>query len=282
MRALPVVAFAVLFLLTVPAAGQVEVARSPVSVQVSPGGEVLFSLFVSVEGDQKGIVVTEVLPAGWSLAGADPDPDKTVGNEVKWLFTSQSGVENQSISYTLAVPSSAGGSHQVAGSWKAVQGDGMRLSGETESSTIIVLGGNGTGGQSGQAGAGGFAPPGNQTNGPAQAAEGEERCAPGSRRCEGDAALTCSAQGVWIREDCRNGCREGACLEEEERELPLVQAPGFPLTGQVLGDNAPLLGGMAALAILVIGMLYRLRKKRRSRQEVGASRYEFLPQPGSA
>jgi hypothetical protein len=269
-------AWLIVFLLFVPAfsgpaGAQVEITRSPPGIQARAGGHIDVTLMVSVSGFQEGVIITESVPAGWKVSGASPPPDKKAGNEVKWLFTSRSGISSAEISYVLQIPGSASGLYQLSGHWKSIDSTGEKHEGVTEAGTIHIVspsaspGGGGGGGGSGAENIP-FRVSGNDK-------KEETTCTEGRRRCAGMDVMACSG-GKWVlNEKCEFGCRSGQCLAGENKSVPedVPERGGIEITGSFL-SGASFITGAAVLAIAVALVLMKRKPKKTKKW-----RYEFRP-----
>ena len=83
------------------------------------------------EPETYGVILSETLPAGWSIVSSSPGYSSYVAdtNTYKWLAFSNTGVEPFTVSYTAQVPQDASGTASFAGtvatsgSTNAVGGD---------------------------------------------------------------------------------------------------------------------------------------------------------------
>jgi hypothetical protein len=88
----------------------------------TPGSS--FQVTIDVETDPvtlpTGVVVTEFLPAGWSIVSASPFyyKYKSEENSYKWLEINRFGVVSFIITYTVSVPQDASGTYEFSGFFK--------------------------------------------------------------------------------------------------------------------------------------------------------------------
>jgi len=84
-----------------------------------------------------GIVVTEILPSGWSIVNSDPPWSKYIAstNSYKWLAFSQSPIGPFIIRYTVNVPPGTGGQYVFSGTLN----DGYSITDITGDTTISEI-----------------------------------------------------------------------------------------------------------------------------------------------
>ncbi|MBL7160356.1 MAG: hypothetical protein ISS93_00700 [Candidatus Aenigmarchaeota archaeon] len=281
---------AVIFISILPyAAAQVEISRSPVSIQVHSGDVFKVKLTLTVTGTQEGLIVTETLPSGWSIHGASPEIDKIINSQIKWLFSSKSGISNKEITYYVGIPSSASGTYFVQGSWQAISNNSQKSSGSVESVEIHVSAppspppSPSTGGSSSSS----QQPPPISVSSPSSTTQEETvkrgECPSGVKKCgEGFTVFVCE-DGKWVySEVCLGECVNGLCLEPEANETKgnQTQQSGIDPTGRFLAEAAPWAGAAVVVVILGIFLVRYMKTRKKSQpkqQNLEKWRFDFQP-----
>lgn len=124
------------FLLIPAVAGQVMVDRA-----ISTGGDQVV-VMLTVESTAVGVIITEQLPDGWTLAASQPPPDRVAGQDVSWLLREKTGIGSRVIRYQLSPPDLVIGNPHVTGTWKAINDQGIQEGrSETPMGTGLILSG---------------------------------------------------------------------------------------------------------------------------------------------
>jgi hypothetical protein len=97
------------------------------------GGSISVTIDINIDpaDPPTGVIVTEYLPAGWSISGASPNYSKhsPSANYYSWLVYSDNGVTSFTITYTSEVPGNASGIYQFSGTLNT--GQENPISGDT-------------------------------------------------------------------------------------------------------------------------------------------------------
>jgi len=119
----------------------IEVARSISEEEVAPGDELEVSLNISMSIDVMALLVTEKLPSGFNITTSNPTFSKynSTSGEVAWLFYSDTGLSNMTITYTVeALTNISEGIYYIEGYWSVVNSNASIITGQTSSTKVQV------------------------------------------------------------------------------------------------------------------------------------------------
>jgi len=113
-----IIAFLLLFAVFVNA--EISVERQ-INSDVRPGEEIDIQIVIDLDGlEPSSVIVKEVLPSGWELVDATPNPKDFEGAK-KWLIYGNMLKDKTTIKYTLKAPENFSGSANFeVGEWRTL------------------------------------------------------------------------------------------------------------------------------------------------------------------